>query len=34
MIKKTTDSHSMCVPPVMMANVAERIWEHWLSKLN
>nr|DAM13443.1 MAG TPA: Cytosine specific methyltransferase [Caudoviricetes sp.] len=23
----------MCVPPVMMANVAERIWEHWLSKL-
>ena len=24
----------MCVPPVMMANVAERIGEHWLSKLN
>lgn len=24
----------MCVPPVMMANVASRIWEHWLSKMN
>lgn len=23
----------MCVPPVMMANVASRIWDYWLSKL-
>lgn len=23
----------MCVPPVMMANVATRIWDYWLSKL-
>lgn len=24
----------MCVPPVMMANVATRIWNYWLSKIN
>ncbi len=24
----------MCVPPVMMANVATRIWDYWLSKIN
>lgn len=24
----------MCVPPVMMANVAARIWDYWLSKIN
>lgn len=23
----------MCVPPVMMANVAARIWDCWLSKI-
>lgn len=23
----------MCVPPVMMANVATRIWDCWLSKI-
>lgn len=23
----------MCVPPVMMANVASRIWDYWLSKI-
>jgi DNA (cytosine-5)-methyltransferase 1 len=37
-VKKTDDSYikyvvGMSVPPIMTAQIASRIWEHWLSKL-
>ena len=32
--KDSTYFCGMSVPPIMMANVASRVWEHWLSKLN